>query len=75
MYLKKYQQRKRMDRRGRGPIPKTWINCPNMSETIVAGRFIIFKTPLSTHFFSQMDMEDVFIPEMIFSWCYNHKVR
>lgn len=61
--------------RGPGPIPNRWLRCPRKSETIIAEHFIAFKTPLSAAFHDQMDLQYIFKPEMIFSWCQTVKLK
>uniref|UniRef100_A0AAG5D4T1 mRNA-capping enzyme n=1 Tax=Anopheles atroparvus TaxID=41427 RepID=A0AAG5D4T1_ANOAO len=61
--------------RGPGPIPHRWLHCPRKSDTLIAGRFLAFKTPLKQEFQSQMPVECSFTPSMLFDLMRRHKVR
>ncbi|KAI8128169.1 mRNA-capping enzyme [Lucilia cuprina] len=61
--------------RGPGPIPNRWLYCPRKSDTIIAEKFLAFKTPLSDAFTSQMPMECIFMPDMIFGYCKSLKLK
>lgn len=54
--------------RGTGPIPKRWLNCPRNSSSFIADKFLAFKTPLSARFASQMEIQQQFQPDMVFSY-------
>lgn len=62
------------DRRGPGPIPNRWLRCPRKSN-IICEKFLAFKTPLSDRFESQMPLECIFTPEMIFSYTKTTKLK
>ena len=61
--------------RGPGPIPNRWLYCPRKSDSIIAEKFLAFKTPLSDAFNSQMPINCVFMPEMIFGYCKTLKLK
>ncbi|XP_058064809.1 mRNA-capping enzyme [Anopheles bellator] len=61
--------------RGPGPIPNRWLHCPRKSDTLVAERFLAFKTPLKREFQAQMPLECTFTPSMLFDLMRRHKVR
>lgn len=64
-----------MANRGPGPLPNRWLYCPRKSESIIAERFLAFKTPLSSAFNDQMPMDCVFMPEMLFGYCKSLKLK
>ncbi|XP_017109277.2 mRNA-capping enzyme [Drosophila bipectinata] len=63
--------------RGRdsGPLPNRWLYCPRKSDTIIAERFLAFKTPLSANFQDKMPIECTFRPEMLFDYCKTTKLK
>ncbi|KMZ09711.1 mRNA-capping enzyme [Drosophila simulans] len=61
--------------RGSGPLPNRWLYCPRKSDTIIAERFLAFKTPLSSKFHDKMPIECTFQPEMLFEYCKTLKVK
>ncbi|XP_049293058.1 mRNA-capping enzyme [Anopheles funestus] len=61
--------------RGPGPIPARWLHCPRKSETLIADRFLAFKTPLKNEFQSQMPANCYFTPLMLFDVMKRHKQR
>lgn len=63
-----------MDRRGPGPIPNRWLNCPRKSADLIVGKFIAFKTPLSSKFDEQVPVECRFPPKMVFQFARSKKV-
>ncbi|XP_053950889.1 mRNA-capping enzyme isoform X1 [Anastrepha ludens] len=65
----------RNSKSGPGPIPNRWLHCPRKSEKVIAERFLAFKTPLSSAFDSQMSIECMFHPEMIFDYCKSIKLK
>ncbi|XP_058468211.1 mRNA-capping enzyme [Malaya genurostris] len=60
---------------GPGPIPNRWLNCPRKSETLIADKFLAFKTPLKEEFESQMPVECCFTPDMLFQVMKTYKVK
>ncbi|XP_026848279.1 mRNA-capping enzyme [Drosophila persimilis] len=54
---------------GSGPLPNRWLYCPRKSDSIIAERFLAFKTPLSQAFKDKMPIECTFRPEMLFDYC------
>lgn len=61
--------------RGPGPIPPRWLNCPRKSNTLVASRFLVFKTPLDERYNDQVAAEYRFPPSMLFSSMKQYKVK
>lgn len=61
--------------RGPGPIPNRWLYCPRKSESLIADKFLAFKTPLKDAFESQMPIECCFTPEMLFQVMKTYKVK
>lgn len=61
--------------RGPGPIPHRWLHCPRKSDSIIADRFIAFKTPLKRDFQSQMPVQCSFAPSMLFDLMKRQKRR
>uniref|UniRef100_A0A2M4BHL5 mRNA-capping enzyme n=1 Tax=Anopheles marajoara TaxID=58244 RepID=A0A2M4BHL5_9DIPT len=61
--------------RGPGPIPNRWLRCPRKSDSLIAERFLAFKTPLKGEFQSQMPIECSFTPSMLFDLMRRHKVK
>ncbi|XP_058126525.1 mRNA-capping enzyme [Anopheles ziemanni] len=61
--------------RGPGPIPHRWLHCPRKSDTLIAGRFLAFKTPLKQEFESQIPIGCHFTPSMLVDLMRRHKVR
>lgn len=57
-----------------GPIPDRWLHCPHIANTILAGRFLAFKTPLSARFSPKIDAQHRFQPEMAFAYMKIEKV-
>lgn len=48
-----------------GPLPKRWLKCPRKATTLIAHKFLAFKTPLSERFDGQLEMQYRFPPSMI----------
>ncbi|XP_030382196.1 mRNA-capping enzyme [Scaptodrosophila lebanonensis] len=61
--------------RGSGPLPNRWLYCPRKSDSIIAERFLAFKTPLSKAFQDKMPIECTFLPEMLFDYCKTLKLK
>lgn len=61
--------------RGPGPIPNRWLYCPRKSDTIIAEKFLAFKTPLKAEFSSQMTKDCIFMPDMLFGYCKMLKLK
>lgn len=62
-------------RRNPGPIPKRWLHCPRKADTLIEGKFMPLKTPLSTNFDSQVPDECRFHPKMFFDICKAKKIK
>lgn len=60
---------------GRGPIPERWLYCPRKSDSLIADKFLAFKTPLSEEFGSQMPEECLFTPKMLVAIMKAYKVK
>jgi len=69
-----HRDRDRDRERGSGPLPNRWLYCPRKSDSIIAERFLAFKTPLSQSFQDKMPIECTFRPEMLFDYCKTLKV-
>lgn len=61
--------------RGPGPIPNRWLYCPRKSESLIADKFLAFKTPLKDSFESQMPIECCFPPSMLFQVMKTYRVK
>ncbi|XP_062536509.1 mRNA-capping enzyme [Armigeres subalbatus] len=61
--------------RGPGLIPNRWLYCPRKSESLIADKFLAFKTPLKDDFESQMPIECCFTPDMLFQVMKTYKVK
>lgn len=48
-------------------IPDRWLKCPRKGQ-LIAEKFLPFKTPLSSHYDSQIPEEDRFYLQMIFAY-------
>lgn len=57
-----------------GPIPDRWLNCPRLSTTVIANKFVAFKTPLSVRFSPQLEPQYRFQPDMVFDYMKADKV-
>ncbi|KAH8266560.1 hypothetical protein KR018_001419, partial [Drosophila ironensis] len=68
-------QRDRDRERGSGPLPNRWLYCPRKCDSIIAERFLAFKTPLSQSFQDKMPIECTFLPEMVFDYCRSVKLK
>lgn len=64
-----------MANRGPGPIPNRWLHCPRKSDSLIADKFVAFKTPLDERYNDQMTLDCIFPPEMIFSYMKMLKVK
>ncbi|KAK8374884.1 hypothetical protein O3P69_009724 [Scylla paramamosain] len=63
------------DRSTPGPIPPRWLLCPRKSQNLIGGKFLVFKTPLSSRFDDQVPPEHRFSPEMLFASMKSYKVK
>lgn len=61
-------------KKGPGPIPPRWLNCPRKSVTLIGPKFLAFKTPLSHKFDNQVPPQNQFTPAMLFSSMRSHMV-
>lgn len=60
---------------GPGPLPPRWLHCPRKCDEIIVQKFVAFKTPLSAAFRPQMDLQNIFEPEMLFDYMKRLKLR
>lgn len=58
-----------------GPIPDRWLDCPRISNSLIADKFLAFKTPLSARFSPKMEPKYHFPPDMVFSYIKMEKVN
>ena len=65
----------KVQRMGSGPRPPGWLKCPRKSTELIGGKFLAFKTPLSTRFDDQVPPEYRFTPSMLFSTMKSYKVK
>lgn len=63
-----------MANRDPGPIPNRWLKCPRKASGLFADKFLAFKTPLGSHFNSQVPEENRFTPSMLFMFMKSMKV-
>lgn len=57
-----------------GPIPDRWLNCPRVSSTVIAGKFLAFKVPLNIRFTPKLEAKDYFQPSAVFDYMKLEKV-
>ncbi|XP_063239760.1 mRNA-capping enzyme isoform X2 [Bacillus rossius redtenbacheri] len=62
------------DGRGSGPPPHRWMHCPRKAASLVAEKFLAFKTPLGAQFDDQVPEECRFYPGMVFTSMRSYKV-
>lgn len=62
------------DDRDCGPIPDRWLLCPRISSTIIAGKFVAFKTPLNARFSPKLQPQYQFQPNIVFEYMRAEKV-
>uniref|UniRef100_A0A336MHT3 mRNA-capping enzyme n=1 Tax=Culicoides sonorensis TaxID=179676 RepID=A0A336MHT3_CULSO len=60
---------------GRGPLPDRWLYCPRKSDSLIADKFLAFKTPLCDKFTSKMPEECIFTPKMLLQIMKSYKVK
>lgn len=60
---------------GPGPLPQRWTHCPRKSDKLIANKFVAFKTPLSSAFHSQLDLKNIFEPNMMVDYIKQLKLR
>ncbi|KAJ8917449.1 hypothetical protein NQ315_005496 [Exocentrus adspersus] len=58
-----------------GPVPDRWMHCPRKSDTLIVGKFLALKTPLSSNFDDQVPPECRFPPKMVFDYCKSRKIN
>ncbi|CAG0887238.1 unnamed protein product [Darwinula stevensoni] len=63
------------DRKGPGPLPPRWLHCPRKATTLIAGKFLAFKTPLDARFDDQVPEECRFYPEMVLESMKSYQVK
>lgn len=57
-----------------GPVPPRWLRCPRKSESLIVGKFMALKTPLSSDFDDQVPLEYRFPPKMLFNTAKRKKI-
>lgn len=57
-----------------GPVPERWLPCPRKAVNLVEGKFLAFKTPLSSLFDSQVPASARFTPAMLIASTKTYKV-
>ncbi|KAJ8934930.1 hypothetical protein NQ314_013089 [Rhamnusium bicolor] len=62
-------------RKNPGPVPDRWMHCPRKSDSLIIGKFMAFKTPLSTNFDDHVPPENRFTPKMLFDYCKSKKIK
>lgn len=60
---------------GPGPLPPRWLNCPRKAIELIGGKFMAFKTPLSSDFNSQVSPACRFTPAMLLSAVKQYKLK
>lgn len=58
-----------------GPIPNRWLGCPRKAADLIVGKFLAFKTPLSSKFDSKVPEECRFQPKFLFMSMKSYKVN
>ncbi|BES88741.1 mRNA capping enzyme [Nesidiocoris tenuis] len=58
-----------------GPVPERWLPCPRKAVNLVEGKFLAFKTPLSSLFDSQVPASARFTPAMLIASTKTYKWR
>ncbi|CAH1970958.1 unnamed protein product [Acanthoscelides obtectus] len=58
-----------------GPIPPRWLHCPRKSDSLIIGKFMALKTPLSSNFDEQVPPGCRFPPKMIFDYSKFKKIK
>ena len=61
--------------RGPGNVPDRWLHCPRKANSLLAQKFLAFKTPLDKRYDSQIPAEHRFYPVMLFSVMDSYKVK
>ncbi|XP_052757830.1 mRNA-capping enzyme [Galleria mellonella] len=64
-----------MSHKDPGPIPNRWLKCPRKATSLVADKFLAFKTPLGSQFNDKVPEESRFTPSMLFSFMKSMKVK
>lgn len=58
-----------------GPIPNRWLKCPRKAPSLLANKFIAFKTPLSSKFNEKVPIECRFTPDMLLMSMKSYKIK
>lgn len=58
-------------------IPNRWLQCPSISSSLIAGRFLALNTPLDSKYTFQLSHDFAFNPELVFqkSHSYGKKIE
>lgn len=64
-----------MSNESRGPVPPRWLHCPRKAMRLIQGKFLAFKTPLSSAYDSQVPEECRFNVDMFFANLKSQKIK
>lgn len=64
-----------MSNESRGPVPSRWLHCPRKAMRLIQGKFLAFKTPLSSAYDSQVPEECRFSVDMFFASLKSQKMK
>ncbi|CAL1682344.1 unnamed protein product [Lasius platythorax] len=64
-----------MSNESRGPVPSRWLHCPRKAMRLIQGKFLAFKTPLSSAYDSQVPEECRFSVDMFFANLKSQKMK
>lgn len=64
-----------MSNESRGSVPPRWLHCPRKAMRLIQGKFLAFKTPLSSVYDSQVPEECRFSVDMFFANLKSQKIK
>lgn len=64
-----------MSNENRGPVPPRWLHCPRKAMRLIQGKFLAFKTPLSSAYDNQVPEECRFNVDMFFANLKSQKIK
>lgn len=64
-----------MSNESRGPVPPRWLHCPRKAMRLIQGKFLAFKTPLSSTYDNQVPEECRFNVDMFFANLKSQKLK
>ncbi|KAL6433230.1 hypothetical protein ACFW04_006444 [Cataglyphis niger] len=64
-----------MSNESRGPVPPRWLHCPRKAMRLIQGKFLAFKTPLSSAYDNQVPEECRFNVDMFFANLKSQKIK